>query len=163
MHRPRLLILDEPTNGLDPLNQQEFERMVREVRDEGRTVFLSSHIMSEVEQTCSRVGIIRAGQLARVGGMAELKDIKRYEITITFANTVPTETFQQLPSVAQVEALADGHTLRLTMQGEADAVIKAAAQHPVVSLTSHEPSLEDIFLRYYEGDGQAAKEASHVV
>ena len=163
MHRPRLLILDEPTNGLDPLNQQEFERMVREVRDEGRTVFLSSHIMSEVEQTCSRVGIIRAGQLARVGGMAELKDIKRYEITLTFADAVPTETFQQLPNVAHVEALADGHTLRLTMQGEADAVIKAAAQHPVVSLTSHEPSLEDIFLRYYEGDGQAVKEASHVV
>jgi ABC-2 type transport system ATP-binding protein len=163
MHRPRLLILDEPTNGLDPLNQQEFDRMVKEVRDEGRTVFLSSHILSEVEQTCTRVGIIREGQLVRVGGVAELKDIKRYEITITFANAVPAEAFKQLDGVAQVETLADGHTLRLTMQGEADAVIKAAAQHAVVTLTSHEPSLEDIFLRYYQGDGQALKEASHVV
>src|SRR5712691_3761481 len=72
---PRVLSLDEPTNGLDPLNQQEFERMVKEVRDEGRTVFLSSHILSEVEQTCTRVGIIREGQLVRVGGVAELKDI----------------------------------------------------------------------------------------
>ncbi len=163
MHRPRLLILDEPTNGLDPLNQQEFDRMVKEVRDEGRTVFLSSHILSEVEQTCTRVGIIREGQLVRVGGIAELKDIKRYEITITFASAVPAEEFQRLEGVVEVESLAEGQTLRLTMQGEADAVIKAAAQHAVVTLTSHEPSLEDIFLRYYEGDGQALKEASHVV
>ena len=137
--------------------------MVREVRDEGRTVFLSSHILGEVEQTCTRVGIIREGQLVRVGGIAELKDIKRYEITITFANAVPAEAFKTLDGVEQVEALADGHTLRLTMQGGADAVIKAAAQHSVVSLTSHEPSLEDIFLRYYQGDGQAVTEARHVV
>ena len=164
MHRPRLLILDEPTSGLDPLNQQEFDRMVKEVRDEGRTVFLSSHIMSEVEQTCTRVGIIRAGQLVRIGGVAELKDIKRYEITITFANAVPAEAFKALDGVAQVEQLSDGHALRLTMQGEADAVIKKASQYAVVTLTSHEPSLEDIFLRYYEGDGQAPREeARHVV
>ena len=163
MHRPRLLILDEPTNGLDPLNQQEFDRMVKEVRDEGRTVFLSSHILSEVEQTCTRVGIIREGQLVRVGGVAELKDIKRHELTITFANAVPAEAFKTLDGVAQVETLADGHTLRLTMQGEADAVIKAAGQYAVVTLTSHEPSLEDIFLRYYQDDGHAVEEASHVV
>ena len=163
MHRPRVLILDEPTNGLDPLNQQEFDRMVKEVRDEGRTIFLSSHILSEVEQTCTRVGIIREGQLVRVGGVAEVKDIKRYEITITFANAVPAEAFKTLDGVAQVETLAEGHTLRLVMQGGADAVIKAAAHYAVVSLTSHEPSLEDIFLRYYEGDGQAVKEARHVV
>ena len=163
MHRPRLLILDEPTNGLDPLNQQEFGRMVKEVRDEGRTIFLSSHILSEVEQNCTRVGIIREGRLVRIGGVTELKDIKRHEITITFAQAVPAEAFKTLDGVVQVETLADRHTLRLTMQGEADAVIKAAAQYSVVTLTSHEPSLEDIFLRYYEGDGQAPKEASHVV
>jgi ABC-2 type transport system ATP-binding protein len=109
------------------------------------------------------VGIIREGQLVRVGSVAELKDIKRHEVIITFAEVVPAEAFKTLDGVEQVEALADGHTLRLTMQGGADAVIKAAAQHSVVSLTSHEPSLEDIFLRYYEGDGQAIKEASHVV
>jgi len=163
MHRPRLLILDEPTNGLDPLNQQEFDRMVKEVRDDGRTVFLSSHILTEVEQTCHRVAIIREGQLVRVGSVEELKDIKRQEITLTFANAVPIEAFKGLAGVEQVETLADGHTLRLSVQGQADAVIKAAAQHSVVTLTSHEPSLEDIFLRYYEGDGQAVKEASHVV
>ncbi len=163
MHRPRLLILDEPTSGLDPLNQQEFDRMVKEVRDDGRTVFLSSHILTEVEQTCQRVAIIREGQLVRVGLVEEMKDIKRHEITITFANAVPIEAFKGLDGVEQVETLADGHTLRLSVQGGADAVIKAAAQHSVLTLTSHEPSLEDIFLRYYEDDGQAVKEASHVV
>ncbi|HEY8744208.1 MAG TPA: ABC transporter ATP-binding protein [Chloroflexota bacterium] len=163
MHRPRLLILDEPTSGLDPLNQQEFDRMVNEVRDEGRTVLLSSHILSEVEQTCSRVGIIREGQLVRIGGMADLKDIKRSSITITFARAVPAAAFATLDGVAEVETLAGGQTLRLMMQGGADAVIKAAAQHPVVSLTSHEPSLEDVFLRFYQADGQAPREVSHVV
>ena len=163
MHRPRLLILDEPTNGLDPINQQEFHRMVIEAREAGQTVLLSSHILSEVELTCNRVGIIREGHLVRVGSVAELKDIKRYEITITFASIVPAKTFKTLEGVTQVETVADGHTLRLAIQGAADAVIKAAAQYPVVTLTSHEPSLEDIFLRYYEGDGLAAREADHVV
>ena len=171
MCRPRVLFLDEPTNGLDPLNQQEFARMVKEANGEGRTVFLSSHILTEVEQMCTRVAIIREGQLVRVGGIAELKDIKRYEVVITFAAAAPTDAFKQIPSVEQVTALADGHTLRLEMTGELDAVVKAAAQYSVVSLTTQEPSLEDIFLRYYEGDGlaastgagSAAKEASHVV
>jgi ABC-2 type transport system ATP-binding protein len=162
MHRPRLLILDEPTSGLDPLNQQEFDRMVKEARDEGRTVFLSSHVLSEVEKICTRVGIIRDGSLVRVGDVAEVKAIKRYEITITFADAIPAETFKTLEGVLEVETLNQGHAVRLAMQGPADAVIKAAARYPVVSLTSYEPSLEDIFLRYYEGDG-ASKEAQGVV
>jgi len=163
MHRPRVLILDEPTSGLDPLNQQQFDDMVREACNEGSTVFLSSHVLSEVEKTCTRVGIIREGRLVRVGGIAELKDIKRYEITIAFAQPVPIEAFAQLEGVAQVEKLSNGSAVRLAMQGAADAVIKAAARYPVVSLTSYEPSLEDIFLRYYEGDGAAPKEAAGVV
>jgi ABC-2 type transport system ATP-binding protein len=162
MHRPRLLIMDEPTSGLDPLNQQEFDRMVKEARDEGRTVFLSSHMLSEVEQLCSQVGIIREGRLVRVGGVAEVKDIKRYEIAITFANVVPAETFKTLDGVLAVETLNHGHAVRLEMQGPADAVVKAAAHYPVVSLTSHEPSLEDMFLHYYEGEVQGAEEVHHV-
>jgi ABC-2 type transport system ATP-binding protein len=162
MHRPRLLILDEPTSGLDPLNQQEFDRMVLEARNEGRTVFLSSHVLSEVEKTCTTVGIIRDGRLVRIGDVAEVKAIKRYEVTITFANAVPAETFKTVDGVIEVEALSQGHGVRLTMQGPADAVIKAAARYPVVSLTSYEPSLEDIFLRYYEGDGPRGAQADHV-
>ena len=155
MHRPRVLILDEPTSGLDPLNQQEFDGMVREAREEGRTVFLSSHVLSEVEKTCTRVAIIRDGRIVRIGGVHELKDIKRYEITIAFAHPVPTDSFARLDGVAEVESLNNGSAVRLAIQGSADAVIKAAAQYPVVSLTSYEPSLEDIFLRYYERDGEA--------
>jgi ABC-2 type transport system ATP-binding protein len=162
MHRPRLLILDEPTSGLDPLNQQEFDRMVKEARDEGRTVFLSSHILSEVEKTCTRVGIIRDGSLVRIGDVAEVKAIKRYEITITFATAIPAETFKTLDGVVEVETLNDGHSVRLAMQGPADSVIKAAAHYPVVSLTSYEPSLEDIFLRYYEADDAPDKDAHDV-
>jgi ABC-2 type transport system ATP-binding protein len=162
MHRPRLLILDEPTSGLDPLNQQEFDHMVKEARDEGRTAFLSSHVLSEVEKTCNRVGIIRDGSLVRIGDVAEVKAIKRYEITITFANAVPAESFKSLDGVLEVEALNHGHGLRLTMQGTADAVIKAAAHYPVVSLVSYEPSLEDIFLRYYEADNAPARDTDHV-
>jgi ABC-2 type transport system ATP-binding protein len=162
MHRPRLLILDEPTSGLDPLNQHEFDRMVKEARDEGRTVFLSSHVLSEVEKTCTRVGIIRNGSLVRIGGVAEVSAIKRYEITITFANAVPVDAFKTLDGVVEVEAMNQGQAVRLSMQGPTDAVIKAAARYPVVSLSSHEPSLEDIFMRYYEGDGAPAKEAQGV-
>ncbi len=162
MHKPRVLILDEPTNGLDPLNQQVFDGMVMEARDEGRTVLLSSHVLSDVEKTCTRVGIIREGRLVRVGGVAELKDIKRYEITISFAHPVAVETFVRLDGVTDVESLSGGSAVRLAMQGAADAVIKAAAQFPVVSLTSYEPSLEDVFLRFYERDGEAPKEAAGV-
>src|SRR6267378_7686253 len=113
MHKPRVLILDEPTSGLDPLNQQEFDGMVREAREEGRTVFLSSHVLSEVEKTCTRVGIIRDGSLVRIGDVAEVKAIKRYEITITFANPVPAETFKALEGVIEVETLNQGHGVRV--------------------------------------------------
>ena len=163
MHRPRVLILDEPTSGLDPLNQQEFDSMVREARDEGRTVLLSSHVLSEVEKTCTRVGIIREGRIVRIGGVAELKDIKRYEITIHFAQPVPMDSFKAIEGVTEVEPLNTGDAIRIAIQGPADAVIKAAARYPVVSLSSYEPSLEDIFLRYYESDGQAPKEAAGVL
>ncbi len=159
MHKPRLLILDEPTSGLDPLNQQEFDAMVREARSEGRTVLLSSHILSEVEKTCTRVGIIREGRIVRLGGVADVKAIKRYEVTITFADVVPADAFKSLEGVSEVEQLNGGHSVRVAITGAADAVVKAAARYPVVSLTSYEPSLEDIFLKYYEGDGQATEAA----
>ena len=109
------------------------------------------------------MGIIREGRLVRIGGMAEVKAIKRYELTISFASPVPADLFNSLEGVEKVERLNQGHGVRLTVQGPADAVVKAAARYPVVSLTSYEPSLEDIFLRYYERDGQAQEEAAGVV
>ena len=157
MHRPKLLVLDEPTNGLDPLNQQEFNKLVHEAQTAGSTVFLSSHILSEVEQTCSRVAIIREGKIVRTGGVAELKDIRRYEITIKFADAVPLNAFEGLGGVRRVEAMNNGHAVRIEMEGGADPIIKAAARFHVLSLTSYEPSLEDIFMRYYsEAEGEEA-------
>ena len=153
MHRPRVLILDEPTAGLDPINQQEFNRLVTEVKKAGSTVFLSSHILSEVEQTCDRVAIIREGELVRVGGIAELKDIKRHTVTITFTQAAPASAFERVSGVDAVEALDGGTTLRISASGELDGVVKAAARYSVVTLATHEPSLEDVFLRLYQGVG----------
>jgi len=161
MHRPRLLILDEPTSGLDPLNQQEFDRMVAEVRDEGRTVFLSSHVLSEVESICDRVGIIRQGRLVRVGGVAELKAMERHELELTFASAPPpADTLRAIPGVVRLDVLADGRTLRLTVQGAIDPVVKAAAGYAIDRLVSHEPSLEDVFLRFYQHDEQPEREGA---
>src|SRR4029077_13452108 len=117
MHRPRVLILDEPTSDLDPLNQQEFDGMVKEARDEGATVFLSWHVLSEVEKTCARVAIIRDGSIVRIGGVHELTDIKRYEITIAFARPVAADTFSKLDGVVEVESLKNGSAVRLAIQG----------------------------------------------
>ena len=156
MHRPRVLILDEPTSGLDPLNQHEFQQMVFEARAEGRTVVLSSHVLSEVESSCDRVAIIRDGRLVRIGGVAELKDIRHHHIELTFATTPPLEAFRGLNGLERVDLAPDGITLRLVVQGSVDGLIKLAAQYPVVNIVSEEPSLEDIFLRYYRDDDAPA-------
>ena len=155
MHRPRVLLLDEPTGGLDPLNQQEFRRLVLEARDGGATVFVSSHVLSELEELCSRVGIIRDGRVVRVGGIHEVKDIRRSELSILFSAPVPVEVFTALRDVESADSTAGGSGVRLTVRGTPDAAIKAAARYDIVSVTSHEPSLEDIFLRYYGGDADA--------
>jgi len=154
MHRPELLILDEPTTGLDPLVQQEFQRMVAEARIAGQTVFLSSHILPEVERACDRVGIIRAGRLVAVEGVATLKSRALRRLEIHFAAPVPREPFAALPGVRDVSV--EDSVLRCAVIGTVDAVIKAAAQFPVVNIISHEPTLEEIFLAYYGGEGDAA-------
>ncbi len=149
MHRPRLLILDEPTSGLDPLNQQEFYRMVAETKADGRTVFLSSHNLPEVEHTCDRVGIIREGQLAKVDSVASLKDIQHHEVEVTFAAPPSAEWFNGVPGVRGVTLNNGGRGLLLTVQGDLGAVLRAAAEHGAVNLSTREPTLEEIFLRYY--------------
>ncbi len=118
MHKPRLLILDEPTSGLDPLNQQEFYRMVAEVRAEGRTVFLSSHILPEVEHTCDRVGIIREGHLVKIDRVSSLKEIHQYDVEITFAGPAEVSWFKKVAGIASVARGADEHTLHLSVQGD---------------------------------------------
>ena len=157
MHRPRLLILDEPTSGLDPLNQQEFYKMVAEVRAEGRTVFLSSHILPEVEHTCDRVAIIREGRLVKIDHVASLKEMHRYDVEITFAGPTSVEWFKNVADVANVVRGADERTLQLSVQGILTEIIHIASQHNATNITTHEPTLEEVFLRFYEPEHEPAR------
>jgi beta-exotoxin I transport system ATP-binding protein len=147
MHRPELLVLDEPTQGLDPLVQQTFYEMVTEVRAEGRSVFLSSHVMPEVERLCDRVAIIREGRLAAVEDIGELRTRSVRMIELHFTSPAPAEAFASLPGVEHLTATRD--ELQLRVHGSVDPVIKTAARYEVIDVQSHEPSLEDVFLAFY--------------
>lgn len=150
MHRPRLLILDEPTGGLDPLNQQEFYNLCRETRDAGATVFLSSHILSEVEHISDRVGIIRDGRLVEMAKLSDLHQIRVHQVEIEFAGTVPLDAIRAAQGVDRVEV--DDHRVRFVVQGSFESLMKALSSASVVNFVSHEPSLEEIFLTFYRGD-----------
>ncbi len=154
MHRPRLLILDEPTGGLDPLNQQEFYAMVREARQGGATVFLSSHVLSEVEHVCDRVGIIRAGRLVKVASLEELHEIRMHRVEIEFADEPPLEAIRRAEGVDGVTA--ENHRVRCIVRGSFEPILAAINTAHVVNLTSHEPSLEETFLEYYTEAGKEA-------
>jgi ABC-2 type transport system ATP-binding protein len=151
MHDPELLILDEPTTGLDPLVQHEFAAMVREARERGRTVFLSSHVLSDVERLADRVGLLRAGRLVLVDDVGALKARVSRRVELHFAQAPPPGAFDGLDGVQAVEQAGDRVTL--TLVGPVDAVLKRAAAFRTLTLTSHEPDLEDIFLDLYEGGG----------
>jgi len=153
MHRPRLLILDEPTGGLDPLNQQEFYDMCRESKSHGTTIFLSSHILSEVEHISDRVGIIRAGHLVRTARLDELHDIRFHQVEVEFAGVVPLEAIRGAQGVDRVEA--EDHRVRFVVRGSFEPVMKALAGSEVVNLFSHEPSLEEVFLTFYRDAGKS--------
>lgn len=151
MHEPELLILDEPTAGLDPLVQHTFQQMVREVAADGRTVFLSSHVLDEVERSCDRVGIIRAGRLVAVEDMATLRRRALREVTIRFAGPVDLGPFERLDGVRGVSA--DGDFVHLRYGGEADAIVKLVAQHRVLDFVSAPADLEEVFLAFYSDEG----------
>ena len=150
MHKPRLLILDEPTSGLDPLNQQEFYKMVAEIHAEGRTVFLSSHILPEVEQTCDRVAIIREGRLVTIDHVSALKAIRQRDVEIAFAAPASVDWFKQAADVTNVAQGADERTLQLVVLGDLAEIIQIAGQHSATNIATREPSLEEAFLRFYE-------------
>jgi ABC-2 type transport system ATP-binding protein len=148
MHRPDLLVLDEPSSGLDPLAQREFLALVRESRDEGRTVFLSSHVLSEVEAVAERVAILRQGRLLVVETVDKLKAQALRRMELTFDTEPPLAQLRTIPGVR--EAVADGPTVHLVVEGSVADLIEAAAPHRVARVVTHEPDLEEIFVAYYE-------------
>jgi ABC-2 type transport system ATP-binding protein len=158
-HRPPLVILDEPTSGLDPLVQEEFHAVLNEVRAEGRTVFFSSHVLSEVEHLCDRVGIVREGELVATETTESLLSKRLRHMTIRFAQPVEREPFAALSGVSDVRV--DGATMSLSLHDGLDQVVKLAARHTVIDMELPRPSLEEVFLTYYgggveSGNGSAA-------
>lgn len=152
MHRPELLILDEPTSGLDPLHQQNFYALVREARAAGASIFLSSHVLAEVDQICDRVGIIRAGQLVKVSNLADLRGIRMRRVTIDFGRPVPIEA---LAAAGLEDAVAQGSRVTGVVRNGFARFLSTLDGMPVLDLVSEEPSLEEVFLAYYQdaGDG----------
>jgi len=146
-HKPELLILDEPTSGLDPLIQQTFFETLRDSVKEGATVFLSSHILSEVEKSCDRVAIIREGRIVKLDTVEGLRDLAHHQVELRFANGVPLEAFKALPGVSDVTA--DDHVLRMRVAGAITPVVQAAAKYELLDFVSREPSLEETFLAQY--------------
>lgn len=149
MTRAELLILDEPTVGLDPLMEMTFRDCVAEAREREQTIFLSSHILAEVEAVCDRVGILRHGRLVDLGTLGKLRELTAHAVEARFEGSVPD--LDGVPGVSEVTV--HGSVVRFQVHGSTDLLLKTLAAHQVVSLTSREPSLEEIFLTYYGEDG----------
>ena len=158
MTRADLLILDEPTSGLDPLMEQAFRHSVHEAKDRGQTVFLSSHILSEVEALCDRVGILRMGKLVEVGTLAEMRHLSSLSVEATFDGSVPD--LSRVPGVSAVTV--DGSVLRCQVQGAVEPLLKILANSGVHELLSREPSLEELFLAHYGRSDETQNEPAHV-
>lgn len=149
MHRPELLLLDEPTGGLDPLMQQEVLDLIRDARAAGATVFFSSHILSEVEAVTDRVAIIREGKIIEVGETSLLTQRALHRITVRFMAEVDTRELERLAGV-QVLKRTDEKSLTLQVTGVMDGLIKALGAYPISEIETARPSLEDVFLAYYK-------------
>ncbi|HEY2043357.1 MAG TPA: ABC transporter ATP-binding protein [Jatrophihabitans sp.] len=156
--RADLLIFDEPTSGLDPLMEVVFRECALEAKSRGQTIFLSSHILSEVEALCDRVGILREGRLVDQGTLAQLRHLKAQTVEVTFSGPVP-----ELPPLPGVKVQVAGpNVLRFEISGPVGPLIAALAGHAVATLTSREPSLEEIFLHHYS-DADAGSSDEHRV
>jgi ABC-2 type transport system ATP-binding protein len=147
-HRPPLLILDEPTGGLDPLVQEEFLDIIEEVKAEGRTVFFSSHNLAEVERVCDRVGIIRGGRLVAEETTETLIDKSFRHVVLTFEEDVDPKPFEAISGIKDLRA--GGNRLAFTLYDDLDEMVKLAARHELVNMEYERPSLEEVFLTYYE-------------
>ncbi|HET9080021.1 MAG TPA: ABC transporter ATP-binding protein [Trebonia sp.] len=152
--RADLLLLDEPTSGLDPLMEREFRRCVLEARAAGQTVFLSSHILSEVEALCDRVAILRSGLLVEAGTLADLRHLSALSVQATFSSAPPD--LSVVPGVSDVEV--DGNRVRLQVHGSVEPLLERLAAARVTQLLSREPSLEELFLARYGAEPAPANQ-----
>jgi ABC-2 type transport system ATP-binding protein len=153
---PELVILDEPTSGLDPLGQRTFNEFLLDETEQGRTVFMSSHNLSEVEKTCRRVAVIRGGELVAVEAIERLRERGGQVVMVDFSDSVSEAELRAIPNVQAVESQRDG-SYHLKVAGSIDPVIKALARHTVRRLEVEEAPLEEVFLRFYsEGAGPDA-------
>ena len=150
MHEPDLLVLDEPTAGLDPLVQQTFYRLVEEARAKGTTVFLSSHVLPEVQHVADRVALVREGRLVEVAPVAELRARSFARLEATFATLPAAGAFAHVAGARELDR--HGQTILFALDGEADALVKALGRFHVLAVDSHEADLEDIFLSLYRGE-----------
>ncbi|MEU4689921.1 ABC transporter ATP-binding protein [Actinoplanes sp. NPDC023714] len=148
MHSPALLVLDEPTAGLDPLVQREFLTLVREAREQGRTVFLSSHNLYEVEAVADMVGILVRGRLALVEAVEKLKAQAVRRIDLTFVGSPPDAMLHRIPAVRDVTVV--GRTAHLVVEGHTTQLLNAASPYGIEQIVTHEPDLEDVFLSYFD-------------
>jgi ABC-2 type transport system ATP-binding protein len=152
MSEPEVLIMDEPSSGLDPLVQREFQTMVREVVSDGRSVFLSSHTLSEVQRIADRVGIIRHGHLIAVEGVADLRSKAIRTVNLYFDEPVAGAVFEPLPGVREVTV--ENHHVMLSFDGQMETLLKVAAEeYSLLDISTQEADLEEIFLTYYEEVG----------
>ncbi|MBZ0287504.1 MAG: ABC transporter ATP-binding protein [Anaerolineae bacterium] len=149
MNKPQLLILDEPTNGLDPLMQHIFNELMLETRGEGRTVFLSSHVLSEVQAICDRVAILRSGELQAVETVYDLTHNDFQWITLRLRDRMDLNTIAAVPGVSDLSQSADGRVIDLRLSGDFDPLLRALSSHYVEDIDTREPALEEIFLAFY--------------
>lgn len=147
-----LYILDEPTSGLDPLMEQVFQECVMEVKNQGKSVLLSSHILSEVEKLCDRVGIIRKGQIIETGSLDELRHLTRTHILVKTKK--PISSLNELQGIHEVEETNKGLTFQVDTE-ELDNAIRYISQFGIIKLESAPPTLEDLFMRHYESNDKA--------
>ena len=165
MHEPELLVLDEPTSGLDPLVQQEFHAMLHEAKANGQTVFLSSHVLSEVQQTAHEIAILKAGRIVKLSTVDALREnaVRRVRLVVAEADAAAARaTLDAVPGVAGVASATNGPgtvALSATLDAHVDAFVKAVARLDVVDLTMEEPDLEEMVLAYYGADVSATVDA----
>ncbi|HVX56120.1 MAG TPA: ABC transporter ATP-binding protein [Candidatus Saccharimonadales bacterium] len=150
MHQPQVLIMDEPSSGLDPLMQEAFYDLIKESRQRGAAVFMSSHILSEVQRVCDRVGIIREGRLVVERDIAQMTKEAAHTLDVTFAGKTPVSALKAVTGVRLSHH--DEHTARVHVHGELAPLLAELSKHDVVTLDARQLDLEEMFMRFYNGN-----------